>query len=164
MRCDGPFLSGFQDRGGSTRLHMSNVLIVFQTNTEALEQMALAVAVGAVEAEGSIRLRRLAAEGAPEVGHQSYGKIKAADLEWAQTIVVGLEHREPVAAELEPLLELLRAWKFAGKRGWTFGEEGAGGSTAARALLEDALAAAGIAVSVPGGADAEMKVLGRLSV
>jgi hypothetical protein len=143
---------------------MSNVLIVFQSNTEPLEQMALAVAVGAVEAEGSIRLRRLAAPGAPEVGHQSYGRIKAADLEWANTVVVGLEHPDPVDEEIQPLLELLAAGSFAGRRGWTFGEEGVGGSTAARELVESAMRGAGIAVAPPDTANAEMHVLGRLSV
>ena len=142
---------------------MSNVLVIFQSNTEPLEQMALAVAVGAVEAEGVIRLRRLAAPGAPEVGHQAYGEIKAADLEWADTIVVGLEHAEPVAEELDPLLELLRADNFAGKRGWTFGEEGLGGLTEARVLVEEALREAGISVGVPGSAGEDLKVLGRLS-
>jgi hypothetical protein len=142
---------------------MSHVLILFQSNTEPLEQMALAVAVGAVEAEGAIRLRRLAVEGAPEVGHQAYGKIKAADLEWADAIVVGLEHVEPVAEELEPLLELLREGGLAGKCGWAFGADGVGGSSAARGLVEEALREAGISVAVPGGADDEMKVLGRLS-
>jgi hypothetical protein len=75
------------DRGGS----MSNVLVIFQADTEATEQLALAVGVGAVEAEGSIRLRRLAAADAVEVGHRSYGKLQAPDLLWANTIVVGLE-------------------------------------------------------------------------
>ena len=142
---------------------MSHVLIIFQSNTEPIERLALAVAVGAVEAEGMIRLRRLAAPGAPEVGHQSYGTIKRADLEWAETVVVGLEHAEPVAEELGPLLELLSEGGLEGKRGWTFGEDGPGGSSAARTLVEEALRGAGIKVEVPGGADEEMKVLGRLS-
>jgi hypothetical protein len=142
---------------------MSRVLIIFQSNTEPLEQVALAVAVGAVEAEGAIRLRRLAAPGAPEVGHQSYGKIKAADLEWAETVVVGLEHAEPVAEELDPLLELLRVGSFVGKRAWTFGGDGVEGSSAARELVEEALRGAEFSVGAPSGSEA-MKELGRLSV
>ncbi len=59
---------------------MSNVLVIFQADTERTEQLALAVADGAVEAEGSIRLRRLAAPGAVEVAHKSYGKLNPADL------------------------------------------------------------------------------------
>jgi hypothetical protein len=55
---------------------MSNVLVMFQADTEHTEQMALAVAVGAVEAEASIRLRRLAVHGAVEVAHKGYGKLQ----------------------------------------------------------------------------------------
>jgi hypothetical protein len=150
---------------------MSHVLIIFQSNTEPIERLALAVAVGAVEAEGLIRLRRLAAPGAPEVGHQSYGTIKRADLEWAQTIVVGLEHAEPVADELGPLLELLSEGGLSGKRGWVFTEAGpAGEPTAAQTLVEGALQEAGILVGLPVALGEPgdllsdtMKALGRLS-
>jgi hypothetical protein len=148
---------------------MSHVLIIFQANTEPIERLALAVAVGAVEAEGLIRLRRLAAPGAPEVGHQSYGTIKRSDLEWAETVVVGLEHADPVAEELGPLLELLAAGGLAGKRGWTFTEAGAGrNSTAAQVLVETALRDAGVSVELPadgiGGDLADgLKAMGRAS-
>jgi hypothetical protein len=148
---------------------MSHVLIIFQSNTEPIERLALAVAVGAVESEGLIRLRRLAAPGAPEVGHQSYGAIKRADLEWAETIVVGLEHAEPVAEELEPLLKLLVEGSIAGKRGWTFTEIGADWNpTMAQALVESALRQAGVSVGLPvneiGGDRADvMKALGRVA-
>jgi hypothetical protein len=131
---------------------MRNVLIVFQSDTEPLEQMALAVAVGAVEAGAAIRLRRLAAPGAPELGHRSYGEIKPADVEWAETIVVGLERAEPVAEELIPLLELLVKVGAKARSGWTFGADGPGGSSAARELVESAMREAGIAVGVPEGA------------
>ena len=148
---------------------MSHVLIIFQSNTEPIERLALAVAVGAVEAEGLIRLRRLAAPGAPEVGHQSYGTIKRADLEWAETVVVGLEHAEPVAEELQPLLELLAAGSLAGRNGWTFSKAGAGGEpTAAQALVERSLRDAGVSVGLPVGETGgdlvdRMKALGRAS-
>lgn len=150
---------------------MSHVLIIFQSNTEPIERLALAVAVGAVETEGLIRLRRLAAPGAPELGHQSYGTIKRADLEWAETVVVGLEHAEPVAEELGPLLELLSQGVLNGKRGWTFSEAGpAGKPTAAQTQVEGALQEAGISVGLPGALGAPgdlladtMKSLGRLS-
>ena len=150
---------------------MSHVLIVFQSNTEPIERLALAVAVGAVESEGLIRLRRLAAPGAPEVGHQSYGTIKRADLEWAETIVVGLEHAEPVVEELGPLLELLKLGGLADKRGWTFTLAGVGGEqTAAQTLVEDSLRQAEIVVALPevvgessGDLVEAMKGLGRLA-
>lgn len=146
---------------------MSHVLIIFQANTEPIERLALAVAVGAVEAEGLIRLRRLATPGAPEVGHQSYGTVKRADLEWAQTVVVGLEHEEPVVEELGPLLDLLAEGGLAGRGGWTFTEVGVGDNpTAAQALVEGALRDAGILVDLPTGASGDeladrMKALGR---
>jgi hypothetical protein len=68
---------------------MGRVLIIFQANSEAMEQLALAVAVGAVEAEGAIRLRRLAAADAPELAHKSYGRLQEDDLRWADVIVAG---------------------------------------------------------------------------
>ena len=83
---------------------MSNVLVMFQADTEHTEQMALAVGVGAVEAEASIRLRRLAAPGAVEVAHKGYGKLQAADLLWANTIVIGLESPTPKPEELRRLV------------------------------------------------------------
>jgi hypothetical protein len=103
---------------------MSHVLILFQSNTEPVEQLALAVAVGAVEAEGLIRLRRLSTPDAPEVAHKSYGKLQPADLIWADTIVVGLEAPAPNPEELNPLFQLLKAGDLASKRGWTFNPDG----------------------------------------
>jgi len=102
---------------------MANILVLFQADHETTEQLALAVAVGAVEAAGSIRLRRLTRPDAPEVGHKGYGVLKAADLEWAETVVVGLESAEVAEAELGPLLVLLNDaedGRLTGKRVWTF--------------------------------------------
>src|ERR1700678_754325 len=127
---------------------MSNVLIIFQADTEATEQLALAAGVGAVEAEGSIRLRRLTAVGAPEVGHKGYGKLQAADLLWANTIVVGLESPRPRAEELEGLLSLLSGadpGALGGKQAWTFRAEGLDAErTEAQVFVESALQVAGV--------------------
>src|ERR1700753_2029782 len=101
---------------------MSKVLVVFQSDTEHTEQLALAVAVGAVEAEGSIRLRRLAAEDAVEGAHRGDGGLQAADLQWADTVVVGLESESPRAEELNGLLQLLSEGdpgQLTGKQAWT---------------------------------------------
>jgi hypothetical protein len=100
---------------------MAHVLILFQADTEATEQLALAVAVGAVEAEASIRLRRLTLPGSPELGHHGYGQLQPADLAWADTIALLLESSRPESpdpeslnpespnpTELTPLLDLLR--------------------------------------------------------
>jgi hypothetical protein len=151
---------------------MSNVLVMFQADTEHTEQMALAVAVGAVEAEASIRLRRLAVHGAVEVAHKGYGKLQRADLLWANMIVVGLESATPRADELDGLLSLLREiepGELDGKKAWTFGSEGlTANRSKAQILVESALKAAGV-VLVPieessgQGLIERMKQAGRIS-
>ena len=129
---------------------MGNVLVIFQADTEATEQLALAVGVGAVEAEGSIRLRRLTAAGAPEVGHKGYGKLQAPDLLWANTIVVGLESPMPRADELDDLLSLLSGahpGELSGKQAWTFRADGLDAErTEAQVFVESALQVAGVVV------------------
>jgi hypothetical protein len=154
---------------------MSNVLVMFQADSEQTEQLALAVAVGAVEAEASIRLRRLAAPGAVEVAHKGYGKLQSIDLLWADTIVVGLESPTPRIEELEGLLSLLSAIdrdELDGKRAWTFGADSLTvGRSEAQIFVESALRVAGMAllpmaVSSSGDRDdlvGRMKEAGRLS-
>ena len=151
---------------------MSNVLVMFQANTEHTEQMALAVGVGAVEAEANIRLRRLAAPGAVEVAHKGYGKLQTADLLWASSIVIGLESPTPNAEELGGLLAFLNEinpGELAGKRAWTFNPESFSASSEAQDLVESALRTAGITLAskdIPTSIDAEdvisrMKAVGR---
>jgi hypothetical protein len=149
---------------------MAHVLILFQANTERVEQLALAVAVGAVEAEGLIRLRRLAAPDAPEVGHKSYGKLQAADLLWADVLVVGLEAAAPNPAELGPLVDLLKETPLMSKRGWTFGPNGPDApSFEAQSLVAQAFQASNITLLPltvqPSSGDliARMKLCGHLS-
>jgi hypothetical protein len=129
---------------------MANVLVVFQADTERTEQMALAVAVGAVEAEGSIRLRRLAVDGAVEVAHKSYGKLQRADVLWADTVVVGLEDARPKEAELDALVSVLNSadpGELDRKQAWTFSAEGmVADRTEAQTFVESALQAAGFTV------------------
>jgi len=153
---------------------MSNVLVMFQADTECTEQMALAVAVGAVEAEANIRLRRLAAPHAVEVIHKGYGKLQVADLLWANSIVIGLESPAPKSEELGGLLSLLREIdpsKLNGKQAWTFNPEGLiPGRSEAQSLIESALQSAGMVVlptetlSARSGDDliGRMKEAGRL--
>jgi hypothetical protein len=152
---------------------MSNVLVIFQADTERTEQMALAVGVGAVEAEGSIRLRRLAGPDAVEVSHKGYGKLQAADLLWAKIIVVGLESGTPRAEEVDGLLSVLGSvdeGELDGKRAWTFNPEGlVVERSEAQVFVESALRVAGLVVissnSLPngGGDDVidQMKRAGR---
>ncbi len=153
---------------------MSHILIIFQTDTEHTEQLALAVGVGAVEAEASIRLRRLAPPGAAEVAHKGYGKLQAADLLWANTVVVGLESPTPRPEELDTLLSLLSEvdpGKL--KKAWTFGQNGFPASkSASQNLVESALQVAGIVVLPMESLSARteddlisrMKASGRLSI
>jgi hypothetical protein len=155
---------------------MSNVLVMFQADTEHTEQMALAVGVGAVEAEASIRLRRLAAPGAVEVAHKGYGKLQAADLLWANTVVVGLESPTSRAEELGSLLSLLSEvdpGELNGKQAWTFSRHGLTPTRSeAQIFVESALRVAGMAVllmeilSAGKGNDliGRMKEAGRLSI
>jgi hypothetical protein len=149
---------------------MSNVLVIFQANTEHTEQLALAVGVGAVESGANIRLRRLVVAGAVEVGHKGYGTLKEADLLWADAVVIGLEDVRPKTEELEGLLSLLSGGtpgSLHGKRAWTFGAEGIGAAkTEAQLVVEAALQAAGIAVLPATTPDAgevldQMKKVGR---
>src|SRR5258708_25450070 len=106
---------------------MSNVLVVSQADPECTEQLALAVGVGALEAEANIRLRRLAAPHAVEVIHKGYGKLQAADLLWANSVVIGLESPTPKSEELGGLLSLLREIdpsKLNARLAWTFNSAG----------------------------------------
>jgi hypothetical protein len=150
---------------------MSNVVVIFQAETEQTEQLALAVAVGAVEAEASIRLRRLVGADSIEVAHKGYGQLKEADLEWADTVVVGLEGTA-VGEELDGLLSLLGDGRLRGKQGWTFGRGGiAGDGSEARAVVEagmlrdgvDLLSAEALGVGTRGDRIEQMKVAGRAS-
>jgi hypothetical protein len=142
---------------------MSNVLVMFQADTEHTEQMALAVGVGAVEAEASIRLRRLAAPGAAEVAHKGYGKLKAADLLWANSVVIGLESPTPKTEELGGLLSLLseiNPGDLKGKRAWTFNPGNVTERSEAQNQVESALRVVGIDVlpmeSLPAGSGEDL--------
>jgi hypothetical protein len=127
---------------------MSHVLVVFQADMERTEQLALAVGVGAVEAEAAIRLRRLRMPGAVEVGHKGYGTLREADLLWADSVVVGLERERSGTEELNGLVAVLSGLdpsQMQGKEYWTFNAEGtASRKTEAQTFAEEALLAAGI--------------------
>ena len=131
-------------------MRMSNVLVMFQADTEHTEQLALAVGVGAVEAGANIRLRRLAAPGAVELAHKGYGTLQAVDLLWANTVVIGLESPIPREEELGGLLSLLGKIvpaQMQGKQAWTFNPDvPLLGRTEALDLVESAFRNAGIAV------------------
>jgi hypothetical protein len=149
---------------------MSHVLVVFQADTERTEQLALAIGVGAVEAEAGIRLRRLRMPGAVEVGHKGYGTLRDADLLWADTVVIGLEEERAGTEELDGLLAILKELdpgQMKGKNAWTFGAKGiAEGKTDAQRVVEESLLAAGMTLSSLAVSDASditerMKEVGR---
>jgi hypothetical protein len=120
-------------------------------------------------------LRRLAAPGAVEIAHKGYGKLQAADLLWADTVVVGLESPTPRAEELGALLSLLSEvdpGELNGKQAWTFSQDDLTTSRSeAQIFVESALRVAGMAVlpmeisSARKGDDliGRMKEAGRLS-
>jgi flavodoxin len=75
-----------------------NVLVIFQSNCGNTEKLALAAAVGAVQARASIRLRRLPDSGAdlPECKEalvrmrKEYVPPTATDTAWADLVIVGM--------------------------------------------------------------------------
>jgi hypothetical protein len=149
---------------------MSKVLVIFQANTEQVEQLALAAAVGAVEAEALIRLRRLAGADAPEVGHKSYGRLQAGDLAWADAVLVFLEDATPNFEELDPMLDLLMEAERPGAVAWTFRADGVNDpKTESQTAVEKALRSAGFTIMASeareSAADpvAAMKRIGRLA-
>jgi|SRR5262245_32489543 len=75
-----------------------NVLVIFQSNCGNTEKLALAAAVGAVQARALIRLRRLPDSGAdlPECKEaltrmrREYVPPTPADTAWADLVIVGM--------------------------------------------------------------------------
>jgi len=123
--------------------------MLFQADEETTEQLALAVGVGAVEAGGNIRLRRLSRPGAPEVGHKGYGVLKATAV---------------AEEELRPLFVLLEesGSMLIGKKVWTFSPAtfAADGLTTAQGTLLEAAKGAGLVplqIETASGASVEEK-------
>lgn len=77
-----------------------NVLVIFYSHSGATEKLALAAAVGAVQARANIRLRRLPdSSGAEEDSENSdalarmrreYVPPTSADVTWADAVIIGL--------------------------------------------------------------------------
>jgi hypothetical protein len=87
---------------------MANFLILFQATHDLPEQLALALGLGAVQQGGSIRLRLLSPADTPALMHQGYGRLKPADLAWADFITLGLEAGQPLS-EIEYIFQSLPA-------------------------------------------------------
>jgi hypothetical protein len=75
-----------------------NVLVIFSSSTGATEELALAAAVGAVQARANIRLRRLTDQdtGSGESVvrmRREYVPPTAADSVWADAIIIGINRK-----------------------------------------------------------------------
>src|SRR5215831_1719070 len=75
-----------------------NVLVIFSSCSGATEKLALAAAVGAVQARANIRLRRLP-DNSTEVGEdlarmrREYVPPLPADVAWADAVIIGLNRK-----------------------------------------------------------------------
>jgi hypothetical protein len=71
-----------------------NVLVIFSSTSGNTEKLALAAAVGAVQARANIRMRRLEDSGEknPECVRmrREYVQPKEADVLWADAVIVGI--------------------------------------------------------------------------
>ena len=131
------------------------VLVVFYSRYGATEQVALAAGLGAIQARGSIRLRRLADLAEPQVIDadpqwktararmgRDYVEPRPVDPVWADVIILATPDESVV--EVEAYCALLRTLgPMAGKIGVPLA---AGGGEAALTSLYGAAAAAGLVV------------------
>ncbi|HYR44951.1 MAG TPA: NAD(P)H-dependent oxidoreductase [Terriglobia bacterium] len=121
-------------------INPSRVLVVFYSRCGSTEKLALAAAVGAVQARANIRLRRL-----PDVAdvtecnqetsrmRKEYVTPAEADLLWADAIIFLLPpDRGPSSGECGEYIDLLRRLKAEGKL------EGKIGSSESPVRLENA--------------------------
>jgi hypothetical protein len=74
---------------------MINVLVIFDSCSGATETLALAAAVGAVQARANIRMRRLpdhSSESNETLGRmrREYVPPTAADTHWADAVIIGM--------------------------------------------------------------------------
>jgi hypothetical protein len=135
------------------------ILVIFQTTQERTENLALAVALGAVQGGADIRLRHLDPSPSSELTHREYGILREADLLWADGLVVGVEAESP-GEELKQFTNIIRELgeqrKLAGKNGWAFGPAGpAGADCEAVVHLNSVMRAAGmVLLEYPSPSDA----------
>lgn len=149
-----------------------NVLVVFYSRYGRTERLALAAGVGAIQARGSLRLRRVADLAAREVidasaawrdnldrMNRDYVTPRPADADWADVIVLGTP--ADTAAEIEGYCAWLRSTgTMAGKVAAPLSP---GGGDSALATIYAAAACAGMIVApqVPAGDEAAAREHGR---
>jgi hypothetical protein len=73
-----------------------NILVIFESRTGATEKLALAAAVGAVQARANIRMRRLPDSGKSQDSNEELGRMRKeyvaparADAVWADAVIIG---------------------------------------------------------------------------
>lgn len=112
-----------------------NVLVTFWSRTGSTEKLALAAALGAVQAKANIRLRWLRESALPEDMdtvpgwrenrarmEKEYVTPREADLLWADAVVLGTPADQGMAApELRSCLELMASLRHGGKLGCKVG-------------------------------------------
>jgi hypothetical protein len=76
---------------------LKNILVIFEATEESTEGLALALGLGAVQEGANIRLRHLNPSVNAKLAHQSYGRLKADDLSWAEGVAIVLETGELAA-------------------------------------------------------------------
>ena len=126
---------------------MTNFLIAFEATEEPIEGLALALGLGAVQRGGNIRLRHLSPPESASLAHQGYGRLKAADLDWADCLVVGVETSEP-NEDLETMLRVVREFPdgaaLGRKIGFVFCFTVDGEGSGAVSFVREGLASAGL--------------------
>ncbi len=70
-----------------------NILVIFHSEDADGEQLALSLALGAVQAKCDIRLRRLGKEATENSIHDGYVVPRDQDLEWADGLVLAIAPR-----------------------------------------------------------------------
>jgi hypothetical protein len=146
-----------------------NTLVTFSSRTGETEKLALAAALGAVQARAFIRLRWLrenvdepTVNGDPQWREnrdrmaQEYIAPRPVDFEWADSLVIGMPARTDASCpELTAYLDALRDHQSAGKlhgkaiAALTTGPAGTGPGTPALAALYSGLAGLDLIVVPP---------------
>src|ERR1700683_5286604 len=147
-----------------------NTLVTFSSRTGETEKLALAAALGAVQARAFIRLRWLRENvdeptvDADPQGRENRDRMakeyiapRTVDFEWADSLVIGMPARTDAScpewtAYLDALRDLQSGGKLRGKAiaAFTAGPAGTGPSGTALAALYSGFAGLGLIVVPPG--------------
>jgi hypothetical protein len=86
-----------------------NALVIFHSEDEDGEKLALTLALGAVQAQCDIRLRRLGTGEPKGAIHEGYVAPRGQDLEWADAVVLAIAPRNfGLRSEVEGFLVQLK--------------------------------------------------------